>query len=539
MKISIYTIAAAILIMMSFTSCDDFLDREPKTSLSPSTFWKTESDLRLGLNSLYYNMNRSHVLDNQSTDCFGAVSNGVSSGSYTAPNNDGIWNTAYNQIRVVNDFLENYTNAEVSDETKNRYKGEALFFKAYFYFNLVKRFGDVPYVTSTLDLSSPELYGPRTGKKVIIDAILSDLAEAENGIPLKSKMKKDVGRITKGAVQALTARIALYFGTWYKYHGGADPAQYLRIARDAAKRLIDSREYELFSDYRNLFLLPGEDSSEHILSYRYSDESSGYNERIRNVIIDFVQEPTKYLADAFLCKDGLPIEKSAYKTEYLPIGAEFENRDPRMALTLWKPGDPFMNAPFVPNLSNQTRTGYMFKKYGDEGSYTQLQSKIDEILIRYAEVLVTYAEACYELDNGISDNDLDISINTLRNRFAGDPNCLPRLTNDFVAEHGLDMLEEIRRERRVELCSESFRYDDIIRWKTAEKELPVDILGAKFDSNAYPSVVAGKDVNLTADGFILVQPKSTRTFDPAKDYLFPIPLREISLNKELTQNPGW
>lgn len=534
----LYT-ALAALMLIGLSGCSDFLNKEPKTALSPSTFWKTESDLRLGLNSLYNNMNRSWTLDDQSIDCFAAIGNTVSSGTYTATNTDGIWTTAYNNLRVVYDFLENYDRAEVSDAVKARYRGEALFFKAYFYFNLIKRFGDVPYTDRTLDLASEELYGPRTDKKQILDIILADLNEAEAAVPLKSGMTNDVGRITKGAIQALTARIALYFGTWYKYHGGADAAKYLTVARDAARRLIDSKEYSIYPDYRNLFLLPGEDSSEHILSFRYTDETSAYNVRPRGLIADMNQDPTKYLADAFLCKDGLPIGKSAYTVEYLPLGKEFDNRDPRMALTIWRPGDQYMGSAFVPNMSYQTKTGYMFKKGADEYSYAHIQSKIDEILIRYAEVLLIYAEATYELNGTISDADLDISINTIRDRFAGHPDCLPHLTNAFVAAHGLDMLEEIRRERRVELCSESLRYDDLIRWKTAEKELPQSILGAKFDAEAYPNMTVDKDVILTPDGFILVQDGKARTFDPAKDYLFPLPLREVRLNPQLTQNPGW
>lgn len=537
MKKLIYPLLAATLCMA--TGCSDFLDREPKTSLSPTTFWKTESDLRMALNILYQNMNRSYTLDNQSIDCFGAVGNNVSSSSLTAGNTDNIWTTAYTQIRIINDFIENYQGTEVTDEIKNRYLGEALFFKAYYYFNLIKRFGDVPYITKTLDLTSPELFGPRVSVKEILSDILDDLDTAEQYIPVKSAIPTDVGRVTKGTVQALMARIALYYGTYYKFRGVEGYKDYLTIARDAAKRLIVSGEYEIYKDYRNLFLLPGEDSSEHILSFRYSAESNTYNPRIRQVILDFVQEPTKALADAFLCKDGLPIEKSQYKVEYLPLGKEFENRDPRMALTIWKPGDSFLGAPFVPNLSTQTKTGYMFKKYGDEDSYSDINSRIDEILIRYAEVLITYAEAVFELDDNISDADLDISVNEIRRRFAGDPNQLPDLTNAFVSAHGLSMRDEIRRERRVELCAESFRYDDLIRWKTAEVELPQAILGAQFDAQAYPDVVPGKDVNLDENGFIIVQNKASRSFDVNKDYLFPLPLRELSLNSQLTQNPGW
>ena len=501
MKKILYTLLLATLCVNS--GCSDFLDREPKTTLSPGTFWKTESDLRLALNILYQNMNRSYTLDNQSIDCFAAVGNHVSSGSLTASNTDDVWTKSYKQIRIINDFFENYERAQVSEAIKRRYLGEARFFKAYYYFNLIKRFGDVPYINHTLDMESPELWGPRVEKKEILDDILEELLLAEQEVPVE------------------------------------DYRQYLTIARDAAKRLIDSKEYVIYKDYRNLFLLPGEDSSEHILSYRYSEDANTYNPRIRGVIVDFIQEPTKWLAVAFLCKDGLPLDKSQYKVEYLPLGKEFENRDPRMALTIWKPGDSFLGAPFVPNLSNQTKTGYMFKKYGDEGSYSNIRSQIDEILMRYAEVLLNYAEATYELNESISDSDLDISINEIRRRFDSDPNCLPGLTNIFVTSNNLNMREEIRRERRVEMAAESLRYDDLIRWKVAEAELPQEILGAKFDQETYPNVVPDKDINLNEDGFIIVQSKKSRTFDVEKNYLFPLPLRELSLNLQLTQNEGW
>lgn len=534
-----YKFILYIVVFLSFSSCSDFLDRDPKTTLSPGNFWKTESDLRLSLNTLYNNMNRSYSLDNQSLDCFANTGNTVSSGTLSPGNTDDVWKVAYKEIRIVNNFMENYQGANVSEAIKNRYAGEARFFRAYFYFNLIKRFGDVPYILNTLDLSSPELMGERENKKVILEGIIEDLEFAEQHIPLKSKMTADVGRVTKGAAQTLLARVSLYFGTYYKFHGGADSKVYLQKAKDASKRLIDSKEYSLYKNYRDLFLMPGEDSSEHILSFRYSPEANTYNPRIRATIVDFVHEPTKYLADAFLCRDGLPIEKSVYKVAYLPMGQEFENRDPRMALTIWKPGDSFRGKPFVPNLSNQTRTGYMFKKYGDEDSYTNMNSSIDEILMRYAEILVIYAEAAYELEEKISDEDLNLSVNALRKRFAGNPNELPELTNAFIDKHGLSMRNEIRRERRVELCGEAFRYDDIIRWKTAEVELPRAILGAKFDANVYTDMKPGKDINLDADGFILVQNATSRTFSAEKNYLFPLPLREISLNSNLEQNPKW
>lgn len=538
MKSIKYICAIALLTCLS---CSDFLEKEPLTALSPTTFWNTENDLRLGLNILYEKMNVSYSVDNRSADTFAAAANDISSGTYVPPNKDETWDNCYKWIRVTNDFLENYEQAEVSDEVKDRYAGEARFFRAYYYYQLVTRFGGVPLMTKTLDMDSPELTQERADKSEVWKLIFEDLEFAANHIPVKSQMKADIGRITQGAAYAFWARAALYAGTHYKFHENSGYESYLQMAIRAAKAVMDSHEYSLFPDYRNLFLYEGVDSDEDILSYRYSETDGSFNSRPRYVIYDFDCEPTKYMADNFLCKDGLPIGKSTYTVEYLPAGQEFENRDPRMALTLWRPGDDYDGSPFLPSLFSQTRSGYMFKKYGVEAAFTYETTAmyVNNMLIRYAEVLLVYAEATYELNDKISDVDLNLSINLLRDRFEGDPNQLPHLTNAFVQQHGLSMRDEIRRERRTEMSGEALRYDDIIRWKIAETELPRAVLGIKFDAEAYPSVVAGKDVILDDNGFIIVQSAASRTFDSKKDYLYPLPLRELSLNPNLKQNPNW
>lgn len=529
-------IISILFVALLFTNCSDFLDREP-LELTPDNFWNTENDLRMSLVSLYKEMNDDYLRENWSIDAYGGGSNAISSGTNKPSNTDGTWNTAYKQISVINDFYQNYDKAKVSEEVKNRYLGEAHFFKAYYYFGLIKRFGDVPYIQEKLNIDSPELYGKRIDKKIILDDIIADLLEAEDYLPYKKDMVEDVGRITKGAAQALLSRIGLYYGTWYKYHGGdVDYTVYLDIAIKAADRLMESKQYHLYKDFRNLFLLPGEDSEEHILSWRCTLDTKNNNKRGEGIFAQFRFSPTKHLADAFLCKDGLPIDKTTCSFDYLPLGKEFENRDPRMELTIWKPGSDFLGEPFLPSLTSRTYTGYMFKKYGEAETFYTKVSYIDEIIFRYGEVLLNYAESVYEKNNSISNDDLDKSINLLRKRFEGNPNQLPDLTNEFIAEHGLDMREEIRRERRVELASEGFRYDDLIRWKTAEIELPQTILGFKFDKKAYPDY---KKPKLNEDGFMLLEDASKRSFDPKRDYLFPLPLRELSLNKNLEQNPKW
>ena len=525
----------SIILFVLISSCD--LDRYPLTTLSPTSFWNTEQDLRMALNNIYWYTNTGigiH-LDVQTIDAYGSNPNTVSSGTYAPPNGDDVWNRCYLEIRKANSFLENYQQAKVDDATKNRYAGEARFFRAYYYFRLVQRFGDVPYVDKTLDLASPELFAPRTPRTEVVVKMLEDIQFAVDNIPEKSGLPSfDVGRITKGAARTLQARVGLYFGTLYKFHGLGNYRDLLTLSKNAAKAVIDSKQYTLFSDYRTLFLQAGNDNSEGIMTLRHTTEAGPGSNRARSLVFDFNCTPTKYLADAFLCSDGLPVDKSPLFEGYLPLGAEFKNRDPRMAQTIWRPYDPNYQTPpqpFIPSFQACTRTGYMFKKYAADvmPCYTH------DMMMRLGEVLVTYAEAAYELDETISDADLDISINALRKRFASDSDCLPDLTNDFITSNGLNMREEIRRERRVELAVESFRYDDLIRWKTAETELPRDILGAMLDTEIYPTVVTP----LTSDGFIILQYANTRTFDKDRDYLFPLPLLQLSLNENLTQNPKW
>jgi hypothetical protein len=201
--------------------------------------------------------------------------------------------------------------------------------------------------------------------------------------------------------------------------------------------------------------------------------------------------------------------------------------------TYMKRGDSWIATSPVFNVPSLVfaKTGFTFRKYSDINDWNNQASTMDYMILRYAEVLLIYAEARFELEEKISDTDLDLTINRTRARGG-----LPKLTNEFVTKNGLNMREEIRRERRVELAQESHRYWDLNRWKTAEIEMPKPILGNFFFKTEFGTTV---QVNLTPDNFIQVQAASFRKFDPAKDYLWPLPINELALNPSLKQNPGW
>jgi hypothetical protein len=358
-----------------------------------------------------------------------------------------------------------------------------------------------------------------------------------------------LGRVTQGAALALQARVALYEGTWEKYHEGSDAATYISKAVEAADAVVTSNEYALYTEkgadsYKFLFILQGDDSKEVILARRYYAMRATHN-WTRELWFNYMV-PTKNLADMYLATDGLPITKSSLFHGYNTLTSEFENRDPRMSMSFVVPGSTifFENGLLQPTYpgfsgSNATHTGYMIRKFMDETiEAASFRGEYDFKEFRFGEVLLILAEALFEKNGQISDADLDRTINVLRNRVN-----MPALTNAFVTDNGLSMLSEIRRERTVELAFEGFRRDDLRRWKTAETVLPQSLRGVKFVGTAYqsryPDLNVGTDIQVDADGFIIAESAGSRKFLP-QHYLDPIPLQQVQLSQgTLEQNTGW
>jgi hypothetical protein len=213
-----------------------------------------------------------------------------------------------------------------------------------------------------------------------------------------------------------------------------------------------------------------------------------------------------------------------------------DNRDPRVGFSYFRAGDVAYQGPWIPKTSLGIRTAIAPKKgFSTVDQTITNAATTDRILIRYAEVLLILAEAKYELNGSISDADLNLTVNALRTRVG----FTPKLTNAFVTANNLSMREEIRRERSVELAMEGFRYDDLIRWKIAETVLPKELLGAKFIAAEWVGTSPGS-LNLNADKVLIVETAATRTFRPDRDYLYPVPINEISLsNGNVVQNPNW
>jgi starch-binding outer membrane protein, SusD/RagB family len=551
------------LVLLFISGCNKVLDLEPQSEITDVTFWKTANDYKLAanwfyLNSLddphYYGTNNN---DNMSDLAIDVQPDPVSSGTYVAPEQDGVWDGSYSGIRNANKLITQGENSSIKNDILP-YLGEGYFFRAYNYFNLLKGYGGVPLIDKVLDPGSPEIYNERASRDEIVNFIISDLDKAISNLAVKSAT--ETGRVCKEAAKAFKARVCLFEGTWRKFHNSGDANALLDLAISESKGVIDSKAYTLYQgkgaeSYRYMFIdQTSENDPESILAkyYRTNINVNGWAYGVSWGPMS----PTKKIADMYLCADGLPIDKSSLFEGYDLCRSEFSNRDPRMTQSLILPAKSVIRPQFDearpqwPGVDNNRNinSGYMLYKFiSEETTPGNGGGAFDWNVIRYGEVLLIYAEAKFERNDAISDADLDLSINVLRDRVQ-----MPHLTNALVTSNGLNMRTEIRRERTVELAFEGFRWDDLRRWKTAETELPnsmlsIKVTGTQWDS---PQITIGSNstasmfYNLPADqlenGYKVLQPKSQRKFDPDKNYLLPIPTKQISLNPDkLKQNPGW
>ncbi len=540
MKSKFKYILSTCLLFLGMTACE--VDRLPETSISDETFWRSETDLIAATNYLYTFIPAFNTDDVWSDDAIGLTSNNISDGSRLAPSTDvNNYNNPYVLIRAANNIIEKAprASANTSAAVIDRYVAEARFFRAWGYYSLVQRYGNVPLILKILDDTSPELTAPANPREEIISQIYQDLDFAASKLPTMTALGTgNFGRISNTGALAFKARVALFEGTRSKFHNYGDSKKHLTLAVAAAKAVIDSRQHSLFANYFNLFQYEGEglQNKENIIVKQYGVSLIDrvlIHTYYRGTIENGNKSPTKSLVDSYLMSDGLPTTKSPLYKAPVRSTDVFTNRDERLSQTVMKAGDPYIFTKKVFDIANIVfqKTGFCFRKFSNIDDWNTQASSIDRPVLRYAEVLLAYAEAKFELDGTISDANLDISINLLRARGK-----IAKLTNAFVTTNGLNMREEIRRERRIELAQEGHRYWDLIRWKTAEIELPKPVLGNYFFRTEFG---ANTPAILTPDGFILVTAANFRRFDPAKDYLWPLPLNEISLNPNLKQNPNW
>lgn len=555
----IYSLLFSALLL---TNCT--LDREPETSMADNNFWTSESFLRGACNRLYIDLpGFSH--DKRSDELVGTNQDGVSSGNRSVPGTSSDWTDPYNKIGRCNNIISKAGASEsFSQDVKDRWMAEAYFFRAYHYFDLVKKYGDVPLILKVFDnVSDPEIFKGRDPRETVIQQCYEDLEFAVEHLPSIDKLKdeKNWGRVSQSAALGMIVRIGLYEGTHKKYHqtAGGDYKAHLKKAIDAAKRMIyTEKKHDLYPDFESLFRFEGEGASnkENVFVKVYGPNGNSGIITHNNVRgLENSVALTRSMLDNFLYSDGLPREKSPLRVSPETCYADIaENRDPRLKMTLFMPGEEAFKGGYKPFKTDDQTHGYGYAiKKGWVVSEWSLNGKgtIDKMIIRYAEILLSYAEALYEYNGNISDSELDETVNKVRGRVGFNV----KLTNNFVQANGLDMLEEIRRERMVEFIDESLHYDDIIRWKTAEKVLPKAIIGLLYNYDDTGKTVKLETVaNRLTDGngyfngkkvydqglMYVIEEAESRSFDPKRDYLYPIPTYEIGTSGgNIKQNPYW
>jgi hypothetical protein len=545
MNIQYKRITLLSLTALLFFSCSKKLDQTPKTDLSDVNFWNNTNDMKLACNYLYTLLPAidTHTDDVMSADAFGLSANSVSDGSWLPPSTSDAWTNDFGLIRACNNILEKSGKVVGDQAIIGKYLGETRFFRAWAYFDLVKRYGDVPLVMKTLQLTDTLLYTAKTNREVILDSVYADLDFAAAHLPASNaQASEEYGRITSTAALAFTSRVGLFEGTRMKFFNQNGYQAHLQKAITASDAIITAGSNALFtysakpdSSYYYLFQYSGEGQAnpENILVRIYGENQVNdisANNYTREVLDEGLLMPTSNFTSSYLYKDGLPPDKSPYYQTQTDTYTEFENRDPRMAMTVFNKKSWYVSGLYVPTF-DYSQTGYRSCKYYIAADWTINVSYIDNIIIRYAEVLLNNIEARFELNGSVTDDELDATLNLIRSRAT-----MPALTNGFVTSNGLDMRTEIRRERRIELAFEGFRYWDLLRWKTAETELPQTITGVKYFPNEQGQL---DDPHLTPDGFVIAQDVSKRHFRPERDYLWPIPTQELGLNKKLTPNPNW
>jgi hypothetical protein len=548
-----------ILLATGIISCNkDFLQKLPLDSPSDATFFSNKEELDMAINGAYtglwwesgrvpYRMYIEATTDIAWSRGDYANVQTVQSGQFTADAAifSNTWSNMYNGISKCNNILQNMGRAKdvVSPEYFSQIQAQALFLRSDYYFYLVELFGDVPWVTTILPLDSAFL--AKTPKQEIVQHLYDDLDFAAANLPA-SWSGSDAGRATKGAALTLKARLALDEGDF-------------QVAADAAKAVMDLNIYTINDSYKDLFHYVGANSKEIILSLPYLTG-------LRTNIIPQIQGPrsgpaysilvpTQMLVDMYQCTDGKPIDESPL---YDPLHP-FDNRDPRLDQSIIRPGVWFNTYLFqthpdsiqtyqnkggnivrVGNLevtnAYATFTGYLWLKFLDEADLplNVTSSQLGFILMRYAEVLLTYAEAKIEL-NQIDQSVID-AINMVRGRASVN---MPLVTLGMSQE---DLRGIVRYERTIELADEGFRLFDIKRWKYAEHVLPGNVYGRRTKAHWYDSVTPQIDQYGHANypnADALFKIISVNTFDPAKNYLWPIPQKEIDVNKNLEQNPGY
>lgn len=577
------------VMALAFWACD--MEELPKAQVSKEPVFGSETGLSMYAHSFYRAFPVYPVLATHSYYiAINEVIKYLTANGYSAEESSG-WN--WTTLRNINYFIANCTNENVSESIRNNYIGIARFFRAYFYFDMMKRFGDLPWIDHPLDVDDPLLYASRDSRTIIVEKIKDDLDFAIENISIRRD--ESCTTITSSVAAALKSRVCLWEGTFRKYHTEAglqdSVDEWLKEAVKAAEYVMKSgysiyKEEGVEKSYRALFIAKQPVSEEVLYAVTFDGnlgKTHAGNRTYTSVTYDVCHNLTRSFVNTYLMRDGTPFtEKSGYKT--MPFTEECKDRDTRLSQTVRTPGfTRITNGEIVSTPPDYafSVTGYQIMKFTlDDTQYDNVDICDNNIILfRYAETLLNYAEAKAELGE-LTDADWQKTIGVLRERagITGGLSNKPTnvdiyMKNRFFSNITDPSLMEIRRERGIELAFEGFSWSDICRWKVGELatkvwdgiyipelEVPYDM-----DGNGTPDVCFtqyedhpdkvegvyylylgeylsnGKKNNsqLDEDGHTLLYMKDQiRTWND-RLYFYPIPANDLVQNPNLGQNLGW
>ena len=553
------------LLGIAASSCYD-LDRNPLSEGSSENWFTTEDEFEASLKNMY--QSGMWTADDESwTDDFvkRQVLSSFANATVTGQTQEVVdyWDNKYKGIARANVVLMNLQrglDSGIPERLVERFGAEAYFLRAAFYSMLIEKFGDVVYVDNMVSIEDA-LTMKRTPKSTLIPLVYADYDKAIEGLPEKTSYQ--ASRATKGTAMAMKARFALRMGDW-------------QTAAEAAKACMDLNVYELEPSFEKLFLQTTKVSNEYILGIPRSVEL-GYYYPAWELLSRLASGnawwcPSWDLLASYTCTDGKPIDESPLYDKNDP----FKNRDPRCSMTIVPFGSMHCGYEYNPHpqvtevkdkngktVSNKDSrgvfqyasfNGLLWKKGVDESWLENgRMSEPTQIIIRYADVLLMYAEARIEM-NDIDESVLE-AINRVRARAYSttfdNTSAYPAVTSTDQAE----LRKILRNERRMEFANEGLRYADIIRWRIASKVMSKKNYGMLYPAQSVveklinqglpwfwpmtPELDDERIPDFTAmekKGYI--QALSAKKWDD-RQYLWPIPSKEILINGNLTQNVGY
>lgn len=586
------------LFLLFLTACnDDFMNRFPEAEFSAENFFNTTNDLKLYTNT-YYESITPEFFDYVSDNCFSfaqaSSQNDLIRGSITAETVSGWGKGTWGELRKYNFFLDNVYKTKGEKNVINHYIGITRLQRAVWYYSMVKDYNDVPWYSNAMTDTDVELlYKSRYPRTLVVDSIMEDLEFAVRHI------SEDIGNRTqfsKWYAAAMMARICLHEGTFRKYHDELNLQNtanfFLNKAVEAAEIIMNSGKFSIdktggkYKAYQQLFANNNLSKSPEMILYKDYDLEASVVHGAARFTFDWVTNYSRSLMESYqyITPEGKAIPFSTIpgydKKQFTEV---FANRDPRLSQTFMYPGfvRPDQSQPSRPNLN---LGGYPVIKFmpltpDQIGSFSQYT---DLPIVRYAEILLIYAESKAELAQ-ITQADLDKTINKIRNRIELPPLIIgeiiedPNLIKQYPNINENKVLLEIRRERRIELVSENFRWDDLMRWKAGhlieevQEGIYIDKLGIfditgdgipemgifeSSETNTVPenerenytfyyllgasgapntfSLTKGNSGHIVANGEI-----GKRKFIQPKYYYWPIPSTQITLNPDLEQTIFW